>query len=63
MVHIHVMSIHHTNDLEETTSITNLKPRVDTSAYELYGCWEKQSRTLTVLSYAGRQDYIVTARV
>ena len=51
-----IMSAHHTPDLEETTSITNPKPTVDIRAYGLYGCWEKQSRTLTVWSYAGRHQ-------
>ena len=49
-----IMSAHHTPDLEETTSITTPKPTVDIRAYVLYGCWEKQSRTSTVWSYAGR---------
>ena len=36
--------------------ITNPKPMVDIRAYGLHGCWEKQSRTLTVWSYAGRHQ-------
>lgn len=51
-----IMSAHHASDLEETTSITNPKPTVDTRAYGLYGCWEKQSQTLTVWLYAGRHQ-------
>ena len=50
------MSAHHTPDLEETTLITNPKPTVDTRAYGLYGCCEKQSQMLTVWSYAGRHQ-------
>ena len=56
MIQMQIMSAHHTPDLEETTSITNPKPTVDIRAYGLYGCWEKQSRTLTVWSYAGRHQ-------
>ena len=48
-----IMSAHRTPDLEETPSITNPKPTVDIRVYGLYGCWEKQSRRLTVWSYAG----------
>ena len=44
------MSANHTPDLEEATSITNLKPTLDTRAYGLCGCLEKESRTLTVWS-------------
>ena len=51
-----IMSAHHAPDLEETTSITNPEPTVDIRAYGLYGCWEKQSRTLTVWSYAGQHQ-------
>ena len=50
------MSAHHTADLEETTSITNPNPTMDIRAYGLYGCWEKQSRTLTVWSYVRRHQ-------
>ena len=58
MLQQQIMSANHTPDLEETTSKTNTKPTVDTHAFVLYSCWEKQS--LTVWSYAGRQDsYIV----
>ena len=53
-----IISAHHTLDLEETTSITNPKPTVDIRAYGLYGCLEKQSRTLTVWSYAGRHQAV-----
>ena len=56
MIQMQIMSAHHTPDLEETTSITNPKPTVDIRAYGLHGCWEKQSRTLTVWSYAGRHQ-------
>ena len=31
----------------------NPKPAMDICAYGLYGCWEKQWRTLTTLSYTG----------
>ena len=48
-----ITSAHHTPDLEEITLITNPKPTVDIRAYSMYGCWEKQSRTLTIWSYAG----------
>ena len=46
------MSVHHTPSLEETTSITNPKPAVDTRAHGLFGCWENQLWTLTVWSCA-----------
>ena len=54
MIQMQIMSVHHTPDLYAITSITNPKFMVDTSAYGLYGCWDKQSRTLAVWSYAGR---------
>ena len=53
MIQMQIMSAHHTPDLEETTSITNPKSTVDIRESGLYDCWEKQSRTLTVCSYAG----------
>ena len=56
MIQIQIVSAYHTPDLEETTSITNPKPTVDMRVYGLYGCWEKQSRMLTVWSYAGRHQ-------
>ena len=50
------MSAHHTQDLKETTSITNPKPTVDIRAYGLYGCWETVVNVDRLVVYRAAPD-------